>query len=102
MNRFYEPDLTSNPDSPFISWAQGFVSGVNLIKLQDEQKLFDLGAISVDEQWAHLVTYCRNNPTKVIGLAVDDLMMRKLPEKTCRVCGPTRTFPMKERPRPEE
>jgi hypothetical protein len=85
-----------------MSWAQGFMSGVNLLKLQDEHKLFDLGAVSIEEQWAYLVTYCRNNPADEVGLAVDDLIMRMLPEKYCPACGPKRTFPSKERPKSYE
>ena len=64
-----------------MSWVQGFVSGVNVLKMGGEKKFFDLSAISVDEQWTFIVTYCRRNPTKLISHAADDLIFRRLVEK---------------------
>lgn len=61
-----------------MSWVQGFISGINVMKLQLEKKFFDLASISVDEQWAFVAAYCRSNPTKSIDHAVDDLIWKRL------------------------
>jgi hypothetical protein len=50
------------------------VSGVNVLKLQTERKLFDIGAISTDEFWAYMVSFCRQNPTRDISHAADDVV----------------------------
>jgi hypothetical protein len=65
-----------------MSWVQGFVSGINVVKLQAEKRFFDLASIDVDEQWAFVVAYCRRNPAKSISHAANDLIFRRLVVKS--------------------
>jgi hypothetical protein len=64
-----------------MSWIQGFASGINILKIQVEKKFFDLATVSVDEQWAIVVAYCRRNPTRLISHAANDLLLQRFVEK---------------------
>jgi hypothetical protein len=59
-----------------MSWLQGYASGVNAIKAELRKNYFDLSTISLDQQWAHAVDFCRRNPGKDFSEAVQDMMLR--------------------------
>jgi hypothetical protein len=61
-----------------MSWLQGFASGVNVVKEAMQKQYYDLDTISRDEQWAYVLEYCRRNPNKDFGQAVDDMITRRL------------------------
>ena len=75
-----------------LSWSLGFVSGVNIHRMLTERKFYDIGAITRDEFWAHIVSYCRRNPTHDIGNAANYVMGRQLPTKACSACDVARKY----------
>jgi hypothetical protein len=60
-------------------WAQGFMSGSNLMLLALKQPLHDLTAWSVPDQQSHIRQYCDHSPLSDYAHAVGDLF-RALPE----------------------
>jgi hypothetical protein len=62
-----------------LSWAQGFVSSFNMSGIVEASKAgtgrsyMDLSSISLEEQWAFITQYDRQNPSKQIVDAVFDL-----------------------------
>ena len=73
----YSEEYRRNPtgaDPVFFSWAQGFMSGLNLIRIERKQPLYDLGAMPVPEQIARLRQLCEQKPLVPYAYAVQDLM----------------------------
>jgi hypothetical protein len=73
-------DYRKNPsemENFYMTWAQGFMSGMNVISLPQYR---DLAAMSLDEQKSALRTYCDQHPLADYGIAVMYLYM-KLPQK---------------------
>jgi hypothetical protein len=56
-------DDPSTTELYFFSWAQGFMSGMNMGALATKNTTRDLAGITADQQRA-LRTYCANNPLK--------------------------------------
>jgi hypothetical protein len=52
-----------NAELVFFSWAQGFMSGLNMAAMANQTRTRDLAGIMVDQKRA-LRTYCANNPLK--------------------------------------
>jgi hypothetical protein len=46
----------------WFSWAQGFMSGMNIARLNDVEGAFD--KIPMEEQKARLRTFCEANPSR--------------------------------------
>lgn len=55
-----DPEYT---DRLFFSWAQGFMSGLNMAALANQTRPRDLAGITAD-QMQELRTYCADNPLK--------------------------------------
>lgn len=64
-----------------ITWVQGFVSGMNAARGASVKKFYDLDSISIDEQWAFVVAYCRGNSEQAIYMAATELMFKRLVDK---------------------
>jgi hypothetical protein len=56
--KMYHPD---NAELVFFSWAQGFMSGLNMAAMASQKQTRDLAGIAVDQKRA-LRSYCANNP----------------------------------------
>jgi hypothetical protein len=68
-----------------MSWIEGFVSGANAALIGAQKKYWDLGTISIDEQWGYVMDYCRRNPDRELVRGVKDMLvhrMRLVPEAT--------------------
>jgi hypothetical protein len=52
-----------NAELVFFSWAQGFMSGLNMAAMASQTRTRDLAGITIDQKRA-LRTYCANNPIK--------------------------------------
>jgi len=65
-----------------FSWIQGYLSGMNgmlfTLKRDPTAAMFDLQAMSADEQWAYIVAYCRLNPGAAIVTGVMELAGKHL------------------------
>ena len=61
-------------EAVFFSWAQGFMSALNLIRMERKEPLYDLSAVSVPEQGARLRKLCADKPLVPYAYAVEDLM----------------------------
>jgi hypothetical protein len=66
-----------------FGWAQGFMSGMNAGKA-DTGFYFDLSSVSIEEQWAFITEYCRQNPSKQIVDAVIELVSKRLQPRKLR------------------
>ena len=64
----------SGADAVFFSWAQGFMSGLNMTRIALKRPLSDLSAWSVPEQQARLRQLCDKSPLLPYAYAVEDLM----------------------------
>jgi hypothetical protein len=64
--------VNDHPDKAimFFSWAQGFMSGLNVQKGLARQKSHDLGAMSTSDQQERLKSVCDQNPTATYGSIV--------------------------------
>lgn len=49
-------------DSVFLSWAQGFLSGMNSEAILAHRPTADLGSLSLDEQGEQIRLYCDEHP----------------------------------------
>jgi hypothetical protein len=49
-------------EAVYYNWAQGFMSGINGVKLAANGESKDLGSISQDEQKWSIRNYCNNHP----------------------------------------
>jgi len=61
------------------SWAQGFMSGLNLMQMLLKRPTHDLNAWSTSDQESHIRGYCNDNPLAYYSDAVQALF-EKLPE----------------------
>jgi hypothetical protein len=59
-----------------FGWAQSFMSGLNMINSSNGLYL-DLSSISIEEQWAFIAAFCRQNPSNRIADAVIDLASKR-------------------------
>jgi hypothetical protein len=57
----------------FFSWAQGFMSGMNQILLTQGSRTKDMQSLTLDDQKAWIVTYCRQKPTALYLSAVTNM-----------------------------
>lgn len=64
--------VNDHPDKAimFFSWAQGFMSGLNVQKSLTRQKSHDLGTLSTSDQQERLKSVCEQNPTASYGSIV--------------------------------
>jgi hypothetical protein len=64
--------VNDHPDKAimFFSWAQGFMSGLNVQKSLTRQKSRDLGALTTSDQQERLKSVCEENPTASYGSIV--------------------------------
>jgi hypothetical protein len=60
--RMYQGDPVHVEDA-FFSWAQGFMSGINLAAVTTQRPTRDLAGVATDQRRA-LRTYCANNPLR--------------------------------------
>jgi hypothetical protein len=60
--KMYQGD-PDNAELVFFSWAQGFMSGLNMAAMASQKQTRDLAGIAVDQKRA-LRSYCANNPLK--------------------------------------
>ena len=51
---------------------------LNLKNVTAVAAMFDLQAISAEQQWAYIVTYCRANPSALVVTAIMDLASKHL------------------------
>jgi hypothetical protein len=63
-----DPALT---EPLYFSWAQGYMSGLNVARLDDRAGVFQ--PMSMDEQRSYIRNFCNANPTKKYLYAVLDL-----------------------------
>jgi hypothetical protein len=63
-----DPALTENL---YFAWAQGYMSGLNIARRDDEPGVFK--SMSMKEQKAYIRAFCDANPTKKYLYAVLDL-----------------------------
>jgi hypothetical protein len=62
----------------YFSWAQGFMSGLNIARLNDEPNRFK--SMSVEDQKSHIRNFCMQNPTAKYFRAVIDLYVSLYPK----------------------
>jgi hypothetical protein len=60
--RMYQGD-PDNAELIFFSWAQGFMSGLNMAAMASQKPTRELAGVTVDQKRA-LRAYCANNPLK--------------------------------------
>ena len=65
----YQEDPSS--ESLYFAWAEGFMSGANIARRDDDEKAFH--SMSFDEQRAYLRAYCAQNPFEKYVAAVGHL-----------------------------
>lgn len=53
-----------------LSWAQGFMSGINISHLAHKQPMRDLGDVTTEGQLAFLLNYCDENQLHQFASAV--------------------------------
>jgi hypothetical protein len=63
----------------YFSWAEGFMSGVNVARLNDEAGAFK--SMPADQQKTHIRDFCSKNPTEKFYKAVFDLYVTLYPKK---------------------
>jgi hypothetical protein len=66
-------------ESYYFFWAQGFMSGSNLMLLALKQPMHDLAAWSIHDQEFRIRQYCEQSPLSDYAHAVGDLF-KALPE----------------------
>jgi hypothetical protein len=74
--KMYQGDPEHVEDA-FFSWAQGFMSGINLAAVTTQRPTRDLAGVAADQRRA-LRTYCANNPLRTYMDAVTEFYA-KLP-----------------------
>jgi len=73
----YADEYRRNPtgaDPVFFSWAQGFMSGLNMTQMALKRPTHDLGAWTLLDQQARLRELCEKTPLLPYAYAVEDLM----------------------------
>jgi hypothetical protein len=65
-----------------FSWAQGFISSMNMAIGRESGEYIDMSKVTVEDQWAHIAGYCRKNPSKLIMEAVLNLVTERFPRPT--------------------
>ena|SRR5258707_2980319 len=78
----YSEEYGRNPtgaDPVFFSWAQGFMSGLNLTQKALNKPIYDLAAMPMQEQLTRLRQLCAEKPLLPYAYAVQDLM-KSFPE----------------------
>jgi hypothetical protein len=58
-----------------FTWAQGYMSGFNGYSLMINKGYVNLGAVSAEVQWEHIVSHCRSHPADYIVQAVQSLQV---------------------------
>lgn len=53
-----------------FSWAQGFMSGLNVDRIMHKEQLQDLSAVTTAGQLAFVLNYCEKNQLKTFSEAV--------------------------------
>lgn len=79
FNAMYQNDPASTATA-FFTWAQGFMSAVNLVLLgKEHQRSTNLALWDVERQKDHIRSYCAANPSRAYDEGVFDLLeaMRK-------------------------
>lgn len=74
----FADDYRKNPklvEDLYYAWAQGFMGGLNWAKLDNKEKLQDLGSKPEDEQQLWLRNYCDRHPLAHYFQAVYDLYL---------------------------
>lgn len=72
-----EPDFHARIENLVaVSWAQGFVSALNLAELPATKAYADLGSMSAPEQLQALGAWCRENPDEMFFRAAMHLRTR--------------------------
>jgi hypothetical protein len=69
----FAEDYRKNPDTAellYYSWAQGYMSGQNVVLAEAKKSARNLGAFSTKSQKAMLRTYCDGHPLGFFWLAV--------------------------------
>ena len=46
----------------YLSWAQGFMAGLNYERIREKKPTVIVNALTDDELWARLMSYCAANP----------------------------------------
>ncbi|WP_136618577.1 MULTISPECIES: hypothetical protein [Mesorhizobium] len=64
-----------------MSWAQGYMSALNIDHVRNGKPFQDLGAVTISGQLAFMLNYCDKNPLKQFGVAVHSLYI-SLPQVT--------------------
>ena len=64
-------------DNSFFSWAQGFMTGMNTVRIGEKQSFVDLGIMDQDAQIKWLHTYCDAHPLAIFMKAVVSLYSKQ-------------------------
>jgi hypothetical protein len=59
-----------------LSWAEGYITAINIDLAQKRKPKFDLGSLSDLELWAAIYGYCKRNPDQIAAKAVIDAMSK--------------------------
>lgn len=79
FSAMYERDPATT-EATFFTWAQGFMSAINMVLLgREHQPSTNLAQWDVDKQKRHIRSYCAANPSRAYDEGVFDLFeaMRK-------------------------
>ncbi|HXZ00337.1 MAG TPA: hypothetical protein VEI03_10075 [Stellaceae bacterium] len=79
FSEMYGNDPAST-ETTFFTWAQGFMSAINLVLLgREHQRSTNLALWDVERQKRHILSYCAANPSRAYDEGVFDLFeaMRK-------------------------
>ncbi len=81
----FAKDYQSDPEvmeMMYFTWAQGLMSGINLLDAMHNYPQIDTSTMSVEAQMAHIRLYCNEHPLAFYTTAVDDLMGAMAPTAT--------------------
>ena len=68
----------SHIDTLFFYWAQGYMSGLNIVRAGLQKPIHDMNAWSIDNQQQAVRTFCNEHPLAMFMEAVQNLY-EKLP-----------------------
>ena len=60
----------------YFSWAQGYISGLNMGSMKENFGAIDMGSMATADQRKFLADYCRSNGSREFIEAVDELSKR--------------------------
>jgi hypothetical protein len=81
---YFIQNVKSEPatEEHYFTWAQGYMSGLNVARLNDERGAFQ--SMPMELQRAHIRTFCDANPTKQYVYAVIDLYITLYPKEATK------------------